>query len=169
MAANGQLAKATFGAGCFWGTEKFFKKEFGDGIVNAVVGYTGGHSQNPTYKQVCTGTTGHAEALEIEYRPEKVKYEDLVRFFFKFHDPTTLNRQGNDVGTQYRSAIFYYNPEQLEIAKAVTAEMQPLWKRPITTSFEPAGVFWLAEDYHQKYLEKNPAGYCNHYVRPLSK
>ncbi|KAJ3318378.1 Peptide-methionine (S)-S-oxide reductase, partial [Gonapodya sp. JEL0774] len=116
---------------------------------------------------VCTGSTGHAEALEIEYKEDKVKYEELVRFFFKFHDPTTLNRQGNDVGTQYRSAIFYHTPAQLEIAKTITKEMEPLWKRPITTSFEPAGIFYKAEDYHQKYLENNPAGYCNHWVRPL--
>jgi len=137
--------------------------------VSAVVGYTGGSTANPTYKQVCSGTTGHAEALELEYQTEKVKFEDLVRFFFKFHDPTTLNRQGNDIGTQYRSAIFYHSPDQLEVAKRVTAEMQPLWKRPITTSFEPAGVFWVGEDYHQQYLEKNPGGYCNHWVRPLAK
>ncbi|KAI9024787.1 peptide methionine sulfoxide reductase [Hyaloraphidium curvatum] len=188
------LQKATFAAGCFWGTEKFFQKEFGKGITEAIltwedarsrlrgrppiaaadarcrrqsimVGYTGGHTQNPTYREVCSGTTGHAEALLFEYKPDLVKYEDLVHFFFKFHDPTTPNRQGNDVGTQYRSAIFYHTPEQKVIAERVIPEAQKNWKRKIMTEISPATVFWPAEEYHQQYLEKNPGGYCNHYSR----
>eukprot|EP00026_Physarum_polycephalum_P016612 Phypoly_transcript_17557.p1 GENE.Phypoly_transcript_17557~~Phypoly_transcript_17557.p1 ORF type:complete len:179 (+),score=26.63 Phypoly_transcript_17557:184-720(+) len=159
------VQKASFGAGCFWGTEKFFRKEFN--LIDAKVGYQGGDAKNPTYKQVCTGNTGHAEVLVVEYDDTKVNYADLVRFFYRMHDPTTLNRQGNDTGTQYRSVIFFYTPEQEAIAKKVTQEIidEKRYPDPIVTQIAPAGEFYTAEDYHQKYLEANPGGYCNHRIR----
>lgn len=140
-------------------------------ISQVAVGYSNGHVKEPTYKQVCNGDTGHAEALRFEYDPQKVNYADLVKFFFRMHDPTTLNRQGNDVGTQYRSAIFYYSEEQRLIAEQVKAELQQPpngpYKPPqsIVTEISPAKDFWYAEDYHQQYLLKNPGGYCNHRLR----
>jgi peptide-methionine (S)-S-oxide reductase len=145
------LERACFGAGCFWGTEKFMRNEFPKGIHNTLVGYCGGKVENPNYRQVCSGSTGHAEALLVEFDPTKIQYRSLVDFFFRFHDPTTLNRQGNDVGSQYRSAVFYYNDEQKSIAQQVKQEMEPKWKRPITTTFEKADIFYPAEEYHQRY------------------
>jgi len=157
--------KATFGAGCFWGTDKLFRKQFD--LKTCYTGYLGGNVTNPNYKQVCTGKTGHAEVIQVEYKPDKVNYRDLVHFFFRMHDPTTLNRQGNDVGTQYRSAIFYHSDEQKKVAEEVIKEVQE--KRypnaKITTELAPATEFWKAEDYHQEYLIKNPDGYCNHRLR----
>eukprot|EP00128_Syssomonas_multiformis_P001742 Colp12_sorted_trinity150504_noHs@20750 len=164
--ANMSFEKVAFGAGCFWGTEKFFRKEFKDSLKETAVGYMGGHTDNPKYKEVCSGQTNHAEVLYVEYYPEKVKFEDLVTFFYRMHDPTTLNRQGNDVGTQYRSAIFYYTPEQKSVAEAVTAKLQKeKFSSPITTEIAAAQTFYRGEDYHQLYLEKNPGGYCNHRLR----
>jgi peptide-methionine (S)-S-oxide reductase len=157
------LEKATFGGGCFWGMQKWFKKEFPK-LKSTTVGYAGGTKENPTYKEVCKGNTGHAEALQVEYDPKEVSYRDLVYFFFRIHDPTTPNRQGNDIGPQYRSVIFYHTKEQEQIAKEVKLEIEKLgkWKNPIVTEIVPATTFYRAEDYHQDYLEKNPGGYCNH-------
>ncbi|KAH9917355.1 peptide methionine sulfoxide reductase MsrA [Amylocystis lapponica] len=160
---------ATFAAGCFWGVEHIFLQHYPiaqhKGILKTSVGYTGGKEDaaNPDYRLVCTGTTDHAEALRIEFDPEVVKYDELVEFFYRTHDPTTLNSQGKDSGTQYRSAIFYHSPVQLEIAKRVTEEVQkkhidPLGKK-IVTQIVSAGPWWDAEDYHQEYLHKNPSGY----------
>lgn len=147
--------KATFAAGCFWGVEASFLLV--PGVTDAVSGYTGGHSEHPTYEQVCHGDTGHAEAVEITFDPEKVPYETLVRKFFALHDPTQMNRQGPDVGEQYRSVIFYHSSEQKEIAERISKELAPQYfPRTIATSIEPAKNFWRAEEYHQRYAEKNP-------------
>lgn len=152
---------ATFAAGCFWGIEKYFGQI--PGAVGTRVGYTGGTVKNPTYEQVCTGRTGHAEAVEVTYDPSRVSYEALLEFFFTHHDPTTLNRQGNDTGTQYRSAVFPHTPEQDAAArKALQAlEASGVFRKPVVTRIEPAGAFYAAEEYHQQYLKKNPFGYCH--------
>eukprot|EP01111_Echinosteliopsis_oligospora_P018877 TRINITY_DN888_c0_g1_i1.p1 TRINITY_DN888_c0_g1~~TRINITY_DN888_c0_g1_i1.p1 ORF type:complete len:206 (-),score=56.70 TRINITY_DN888_c0_g1_i1:85-702(-) len=162
----GKTQQATFGGGCFWGMEKWFKSEF-PGVHEAKVGYAGGTTKNPTYEEVCTGKTNHAEVLRVLYDEDSVNYEDLVKFFFRMHDPTTLNRQGNDRGTQYRSVIYYYSPEQEASAKKVKDEMQASgnFKDPIVTEITAAPEFYEAEAYHQKYLERNPGGYCNHKIR----
>ncbi len=156
---------ATFGAGCFWGTEKFFRKQFGANLISAAVGYMGGASK-ASYEQVCTGTTNHAEVLQVSYEPNKVAYADLVRYFFRMHDPTSLNRQGNDRGTQYRSVIFTHNKEQQKIAEQVRDEVQASGKikGQIVTQIQPVDglQFFIGEPYHQRYLEENPGGYCNH-------
>ena len=163
-----EYEKATFAGGCFWGMEKYFGEI--TGVVSTRVGYTGGTVKNPDYELVCTGTTGHAEAVEVTYDPARVPYEDLLEFFFTHHNPTTLNRQGNDVGTQYRSAIFYHSPAQKAAAeKAKSAlEQSGVLKKPIVTQIEPASEFYSAEDYHQKYLKKNPGGYCEINLQPTS-
>ncbi|KAI8988397.1 hypothetical protein BDF20DRAFT_329643 [Mycotypha africana] len=161
--------KATFAAGCFWGVEHIYKKHFGQYGIKTKVGYTGGNTVNPKYREVCSGGTHHAEALEIDFDPQKVPYEALVEFFYKMHDPTTINAQGPDVGTQYRSAIFYHSPEQRAIAEEVTKDVQEKHYKgkKIITQIVPADVFYDAETYHQMYLEKNPNGYeCpTHYLR----
>ncbi len=155
------MEKATFGAGCFWGVEV----EFGriSGVTETGVGYEGGQTQQPTYKEVCTDRTGHAEVVELTFDPAKVSYERLVEAFFELHDPTQLNRQGPDWGTQYRSAIFFHSPEQGATAKRVieklTAEQR--FRKPIVTQIVPAQTFWKAEEYHQKYLEKRGAVSCH--------
>lgn len=153
--------KATFAAGCFWGVEASFRAV--EGVVETTVGYTGGRRVNPTYRQVCTDTTGHAEAVEVIYDPNKVSYEDLLALFWKIHDPTTLNRQGPDVGTQYRSAIFHHTPEQEAMAKASMEKLQKAgaFKRPIVTKIVPARPFYKAEEYHQRYLEKQGKTSCS--------
>ena len=158
---NAGMEKATFAAGCFWGVEKVFAAI--PGVVSTRVGYTGGKTQDPTYEQVCSGMTGHAEAIEITYNPSKVTYEDLMDVFWSHHDSTTLNRQGNDIGTQYRSAIFYHTPAQKEAAEKSKAvlEKAKLFKKPIVTEIAAASEFYAAEEYHQKYLKKNPNGYCH--------
>jgi len=162
-----KIQKAAFGAGCFWGTQKFFKKQFGDGLVSSAVGYLGGSEKTPSYERVCTGKTNHAEVLYLEYDSSKIKYEQLLEFFWRMHDPTTLNRQGNDAGTQYRSAVFYYTPEQQKEANEMKETLQKSGKikGTITTEISPATEFFKAEEYHQNYLETNPHGYCNHYMR----
>ncbi|KAL8840893.1 MAG: hypothetical protein Q9170_001157 [Blastenia crenularia] len=168
--------KCTVAAGCFWGVEHLFRKNFGDkGLYDARVGYIGGDSSNPSYRAVCTGRTGHAEALQMTFDPSRLSYTSLLEFFYKMHDPTTKDRQGMDSGTQYRSAIFYHSPEQEQEAKEVTEKAQQQWwkNKPITTEILEAGQWWDAESYHQLYLDKNPGGYeCPaHYVRsfpPLS-
>ena len=152
---------ATLAGGCFWGVEELIRKI--PGVTETEVGYTGGAVKNATYQN----HEGHAEAIKITFDPSRVSYEDLLAFFFKIHDPTTLNRQGNDVGTSYRSAIFYNNDEQRKVAEAVKAKVEKsgAWKRPVVTEIVPAKEFWSAEDYHQDYLQKNPGGYTCHYVR----
>ena len=145
--------KATFGAGCFWGVEAEFRKV--EGVVDATVGYSGGALENPTYKDVCSGTTGHAEVVEVEYDPSKVSYEELLEVFWENHDPTTPNRQGPDVGAQYRSAIFFHTPEQEAAARASKERGQARFKNPIVTEIAPAAEFYRAEEYHQRYFEKN--------------
>ena len=164
-ASKAGVELATFGAGCFWGTEKFFRKQFGSKLISALVGYMGGASKT-SYEDVCTGTTNHAEVLQVSYEPNQLAYADLVRFFFRMHDPTTLNRQGNDRGTQYRSVIFTHTNEQQKIAEEVRDEVQASGKvkGKIETIIQPANgfEFFKAEDYHQKYLEENAGGYCNH-------
>ncbi|HYE33755.1 MAG TPA: bifunctional methionine sulfoxide reductase B/A protein [Methylomirabilota bacterium] len=160
-----KIEKATFAGGCFWGMEEIIRDI--PGVISTTVGYTGGTTKNPTYKQICTGTTGHAEAVEITYDPAKTSYETLLTFFFRMHDPTTLNRQHNDVGTQYRSAIFYHSDEQKRIAEEVKARTGKAgkWKKPIVTEITKASEFYPAEDYHQDYLKKNPGGYNCHFLR----
>jgi len=154
------MEKALFGAGCFWGVEHFFRDV--PGVIDAVSGFAGGHAQNPSYKQVCTGTTNHAEVVEVTFDPAKVGYEKLVDLFFKMHDPTTLNRQGPDHGTQYRSAIFANSAEQARIAKEKIAQLTAAkaFRSPIVTQVEGAATFWPAEDYHQCYFEKH-GGSCH--------
>ena len=149
-----RLESATFAAGCFWGVESTFRAV--PGVVDVAVGYTGGRTEHPSYEQVCTGRTGHAEAVDVTYDPSRVSYEDLLAVFFENHDPTTPNRQGPDVGEQYRSAVFVHSPEQETAARdriaALTAEKR--FRRPIVTEIAPAGPFWRAEEYHQRYFEK---------------
>ena len=147
------IEKATFGAGCFWGVEAEFRKV--DGVTEAAVGYSGGTTKDPTYKDVCSGATGHAEVVEVEYDPSKVSYGELLEVFWNNHDPTTPNRQGWDVGTQYRSAIFYHTPEQEAAAHASKEKAQERFKKPIVTEITPASEFYWAEEYHQRYFEKN--------------
>ncbi len=151
--------KATFGAGCFWGVEMRFR-EF-DGVIDARVGYMGGEVDNPTYQQVCTDRTGHAEVCEVTFDPERISFEDLVRAFFGLHDPTQVNRQGPDVGRQYRSVIFAHDSDQEQSARKIKAEIEASerFNHPIATSIEPAATFWQAEDYHQQYLARR-GGSC---------
>jgi len=153
--------KATFAAGCFWGVESAFRQL--QGVTDATVGYMGGTLANPTYKDVCTDRTGHAEVCQVTFDPAVVSYEKLTEFFFKIHDPTQVNRQGPDVGTQYRSAIFYHSPEQRRIAAAVKARLDKSgkYKKPIATAIEPAKEFWRAEEYHQRYFEKHGLPSCH--------
>lgn len=157
--------KATFAAGCFWGVEEFFRKL--PGVTATKVGYTGGKEKYPTYEEVSEGKTGHAEALELQFDPKKMTYEKLLDFFFKIHDPTTPNQQGNDVGPQYRSAIFFHNESQRKAAEKFKKKVEKsgAWKAPIVTEIKKAEIFHPAEEYHQKYLIKNPGGYDNHYLR----
>jgi len=146
---------ATFAAGCFWGVEAKFRKL--PGVIDTVVGYTGGDVENPTYKMVCSHKTGHAEAVQVTYNPDEISYEVLVRSFFDFHNPTTPNRQGFDIGSQYRSAIFYHNQKQAEIARQVKEELEQSgdFRRNIVTQIVPADNFYRAEEYHQRYYEKH--------------
>jgi peptide-methionine (S)-S-oxide reductase len=157
------LEQAVFGLGCFWGAERKFW-ELGDGVYVTAVGYAGGHTQNPTYEEVCSGRTGHTEAVLVVFDPAKISYEKLLKTFWETHNPTQGMRQGNDVGTQYRSAIYTLNDAQREAAAASkTAYQKALSTKglgTITTEIAPAGAFYFAEDYHQQYLAKNPAGYC---------
>ena len=162
-----QLATATLAGGCFWCLEAVFENLRG---VQAVVsGYIGGHQDKPSYEAVCTGKSGHAEAVQIRFDPAEIGYDDLLDVFFTIHDPTTLNRQGNDVGTQYRSAIFYHDEAQLDAARAKIAALQHdgLWSQPIVTQLEHAGTFYPAEQYHQHYFENHPGQpYCQLVVAP---
>lgn len=159
---------ATFGTGCFWCTEAIFEQL--NGVVKVTSGYSGGEIPNPTYKQVCTGETGHAECVQVQYEPDKISFDELLEVFWQVHDPTTLNRQGADVGTQYRSAIFYHTPEQKQKAEKYKAELDQsgAFKNPIVTEISPATTFYTAEDYHQEYYEnnKNSNPYCAVVIRP---
>jgi peptide methionine sulfoxide reductase msrA/msrB len=159
---------ATLAAGCFWGVEEYFRKI--PGVTETRVGYAGGTLKNPTYEDTNRGDTGHAESIEFKFDPKIVSYEELLTQFFKMHDPTTPNRQGNDRGSQYRSAIFFHSPEQKTVAENLMAriERSKAWKSKLVTELAPAGTFYPAEAYHQKYLIKSPGGYDNHYVRKIS-
>ncbi len=152
------LEKATFGAGCFWGVEVEFRNV--PGVYDAAVGYMGGTLENPSYEAVCTDRTGHAEVVQVDFDPDEVTYEELVDKFFELHDPTQLNRQGPDVGTQYRSVIFFHDDEQRRLAEETKREAQARHPRPVVTEIVPAERFWPAEDYHQQYLEKRGLSSC---------
>ncbi len=154
------MQKATFAAGCFWGVEAAFRQV--KGVLSTSVGYMGGTFKNPTYEDVCTDQTGHAEAVQVEYDPSQVSYDELLELFWKIHDPTALNRQGPDVGTQYRSGVFFHNPEQEAAAQASKEKLQRsgAYQRPIVTEITPASEFYRAEEYHQQYLEKHGLGHC---------
>jgi len=155
------MAKAVFAAGCFWGVEDAFRQV--KGVTSTSVGYTGGHTKNPTYKEVCTDTTGHAEAVEVEFDPAQVSYRELLAVFFQSHDPTQLNRQGPDYGKQYRSAIFYQDAEQEAAARESKEALEKagVFKRPIVTQIVPASEFYRAEEYHQQYFEKQGIRSCH--------
>ncbi|MBI1912706.1 MAG: peptide-methionine (S)-S-oxide reductase MsrA [Deltaproteobacteria bacterium] len=155
------MEKATFAAGCFWGVEEEFRKI--SGVVSTEVGYTGGHFENPSYKDVCSGKTGHAEAVQITYDPDRISYEELLKVFWDIHDPTTLNRQGPDIGYQYRSVIFFHSSEQEAAAKRSKDELEKtgLYRTPIVTEINPASEFYRAEEYHQRYLEKRGLSSCH--------
>lgn len=158
---------ATLGGGCFWCLEPIFAQL--KGVEDAVVGYAGGKTAAPTYEQVCTGLTGHAEVVQVTFEPAVISYREILEVFFSVHDPTTRNRQGADVGTQYRSIIFYHNDPQRQTAESLIAELnrKGIWQKPIVTEVVPFTVFYPAEEYHQEYFEKNPyAGYCQVVIQP---
>lgn len=159
------IQKAMLGAGCFWGVEHILKKI--EGITNTTVGYSGGTVADPTYPLVCTGNTGHAEVVLVEFDPSVISYEKVLDVFFRLHDPTTLNRQHGDIGTQYRSVIFYYDDEQKKIIEEMIKKVDAshVFKSPVVTQVVAAGPFYSAEDYHQDYLVKNPDGYMCHILR----
>lgn len=166
--ASGRTELATFGGGCFWCTEAVYERV--PGVKKVVSGYAGGKTSNPTYKQICLGDTGHAEVIQIAFDPAQVTFAQLLETFFEAHDPTTLNRQGADEGTQYRSVIFYHNEAQKRAAEAAKAAAAKIWDDPIVTEISPAPTFWPAEDYHQNYFAKNPTqGYCSFVIRPKVK
>lgn len=161
------MAQATFGGGCFWCTEAVFQNL--KGVTRVVSGYMGGHTSNPTYKDICNGDTGHAEIIQIDYNENEISFDDLLLVFFKTHDPTTLNRQGNDAGTQYRSVIFYESPQQKAAAENMIdkLEKEMVFDRPIVTEVSPISQFYSAEDYHQNYYNNNPdQGYCAYVIQP---
>lgn len=153
------MEKAVFGAGCFWGVQLAFDRM--PGVISSSVGYSGGKRERPTYEQVCSDATGHAEVIEINFDPSQVSYQQLLEQFFDLHDPTQLNRQGPDIGSQYRSVVFFTTPEQREIAEQVKAAIAVRYKVPVVTAIESAQTFWPAEDYHQKYLEKRGRSACH--------
>ena len=162
-----EMQRVTFGAGCFWCTEAVFQTV--KGVEKAVSGYMGGRTENPTYLEVCTGDTGHAEVIDITFDPQVISYEELLLIFFKTHNPTTFNRQGNDVGTQYRSVIFYYTEAQKQQAKDMIAQLEQahVFDQPIVTQIEPASIFYKAEDYHQNYFNDNAdKPYCSFVIQP---
>lgn len=156
---------ATLGGGCFWCLEAVFEEV--EGVIDVESGYTGGAVERPSYRQVCEGTTGHAEVVRIEFDPARISYREVLEIFFTIHDPTTPDRQGNDVGTQYRSAIFVHSAEQRSVAQQVIREAQPHYRQPIVTELVEAGPYWRAEDHHQEYFRHNPdQGYCAFVVAP---
>ncbi len=162
-----QMETATFGAGCYWCVEAIFQRL--NGVVSVESGFSGGHVKNPSYREVCTGTTGHAEVCNITYDPSVISYVELLEVFWKTHDPTTLNRQGNDVGTQYRSAVFYHNQQQQELALEMKEKLDQakIWEDPIMTEIVPFDIFYKAEDYHQDYYNQNASQpYCRFVITP---
>jgi peptide-methionine (S)-S-oxide reductase len=160
-----QTEVAILGGGCFWCLEAVYLEVAG--VTKVESGYMGGHQPDPTYEQVCAGTTGHAEVVRVEFDPRQISYRDILEVFFTIHDPTTLNRQGNDVGTQYRSAIYFTSPEQESVARHVIAEMASVWDAPIVTELTAAQTWYKAEDYHQDYFRQHPLqGYCAFVVAP---
>lgn len=161
MTVEQNTERATFAAGCFWGVEAYFRRA--KGVVGATSGYSGGSTQNPSYEQVCGGRTGHAESVQVEYDPQVVSYDRLLYHFWKIHNPTQVDRQGNDIGSQYRSAIFTHSDEQRATAERSKADLErsDRYRKPIATAIEPAAEFWPAEEYHQGYLAKHPGGYCH--------
>lgn len=161
------MTKAIFAAGCFWGVQYYFDQV--PGVTGSRVGYTGGHTEDPTYEEVCTHTTGHAEAVELEYDESVVSYETLLKQFFHMHDPTQLNRQGPDVGDSYRSAIFFIDDAQKQMAQSVLQVVQPNYDKPIVTQIVPAAVFYEAEDYHQKFAERTGRGACHVPYEPIKE
>lgn len=165
MSTGQELSVATLAGGCFWGLEHFFRKEFGSKLHDLKVGYVGGAVEDPTYPQVKKGATGHAEAVQFRFDAAQVSFRDLVTYFFRIHDPTAEDRQLDDVGPQYRSAIFHHSEDQLAVARQVIADVQPRIPRPIVTQLVPVAKFYPAEDYHQDYLTANPQGECNHWLR----
>ena len=165
MASHKELELATLGGGCFWCTEAVFQRL--RGVDNVVSGYSGGSTERPTYEAVCNGTTGHAEVIQIAFDPTAVSFADILDVFFHTHDPTTLNRQGNDVGSQYRSAIFYHNEEQKRVAEETIRAMATDYRQPIVTEITPFSAFYPAESYHQDFFNRNPRqGYCQFVVSP---
>jgi len=165
--SNNELDTATFGSGCFWCADAIFKEV--KGVKKVESGFSGGDIKNPSYREVCTGRTGHAEVVQVYYDPKVVSYDELLEIFWKTHDPTTLNRQGNDVGTQYRSVIFYHNEKQKELAESYKKKLNEagIWKNPIVTEITPFEVFYKAEDYHQDYYEQNTnQPYCRLVITP---
>jgi len=166
MANSENFEKATLGAGCFWCVEAVFQEL--EGVHSVISGYTGGHKENPTYKEVCTGTTGHNEVAQVTFDPTVISFAEILEVFWSTHDPTTLNRQGYDVGTQYRSGIYYNSPQQKEIAEQSKKEVAPkVWDAPIVTEIEALGEFYIAEDYHQNFYTLNPNyGYCRAIINP---
>lgn len=164
---KGNTDTATLGNGCFWCTEAVFQQL--EGVLQVASGYSGGHVENPNYKEVCTGTTGHAECLQIVFDPAKISFDELLEVFWQTHDPTTLNRQGNDIGTQYRSVVFFHNEDQKNKAQGYIDALNKsgVWENPVVTTLEPFVKFYKAEDYHQNYYNDNPdQGYCRLVVRP---
>jgi len=164
---NEELQVATLGSGCFWCTEAFFLKL--NGVESVVSGYSGGKVKNPTYREVCTGLTGHAEVIQVTFNPKVISFEEILEVFWNTHDPTTLNKQGADEGTQYRSAVFYHNEEQKKVAEQYKAQLDKsgTYKNKIVTEITPFSVFYPAEDYHQNYYALNPnQGYCQYVIRP---
>ena len=155
------MEKATFGAGCFWGVESAFRQL--EGVIDAAVGYSGGHTSDPSYREVCSGQTGHAEVVEVTFDPEKICFETLLDSFWKMHDPTTRNRQGPDIGTQYRSIIFFHNTHQQSLATTSKEKLSKSgrYRNPVVTEIESAQIFYRAEDYHQQYFEKNGLSSCH--------
>ena len=167
LSANPISETATLGGGCFWCLEPVFAEL--EGVIDVVVGYSGGTVADPSYQLVCTGTTGHAEAVQIRFNPQVITYRDILEVFFSVHDPTTLNRQGADIGPQYRSVIFYHSPEQKQTAESVINELEAeaVWDKPIVTQVAPLEAFFIAEEYHQEYFQKNPyQGYCQIVIAP---
>ena len=169
ITASGQATQnteiATLGGGCFWCVEAVYQDL--NGVLKVESGYSGGRGANPTYKEVCSGMSGHAEVIQVTFDPKIVSFEDILRIFFTVHDPTTLNRQGNDAGTQYRSVIYYDSPAQKAAAEAIIKEAQEAWDNPIVTEVSPLGAFYKAEEYHQNYYRNNPnQGYCSFIIAP---
>lgn len=160
------METALFAAGCFWGVQYYFDQV--PGVISTIVGYTGGHTENPTYEEVCSHTTGHAEAVKIIFDPSKVSYKVLLQHFFRMHDPTQVNRQGVDVGDNYRTAIFYSDEKQKDAAEGAKQQVQTQFDKPLATEITKAGEFWPAEDYHQKYTERTGIGMCHIPYEPIA-